>query len=119
VLDFGTAMPRRLRGHTWPRLMHAAEHAHTAVVVLAPQRVAGSFSTLSLAVQARTTRWQPGAWPLFEGFDSRVELTRNKLGAAGRSAIVECCSASIDFRRSSLDTAPEKMGPTRDERRKT
>jgi hypothetical protein len=83
MLDVGAEVPRRLRSQVWPRLMHAAERSHTAVIVLAPQRVVGSFSALSVGVRARAARWQPGAWPLFDGFDSRVELTRNKLGAPG------------------------------------
>lgn len=84
VLDFGAEVPRQLRSHVWPRVMRAAERSHTAVVVLAPQRVAGSFSALSLGVRSRAARWQPGAWPLFDGFDSVLELTRNKLGMPGR-----------------------------------
>jgi hypothetical protein len=83
VLDFGAELPRRLRSQVWPRLMRAAERSHTAAIVLAPQRVTGSFSALSLGVRPRTARWLPGAWPLFDGFDSIVELTRNKLGAPG------------------------------------
>jgi hypothetical protein len=88
VLDFGMEVPRRLRSHVWPRLMRAAEQSHSAVIVLAPQRVAGSFSALSLGVRSRAALWQPGAWPLFDGFDSLVELTRNKLGAAGQKIVV-------------------------------
>jgi hypothetical protein len=88
MLDFGMECPRRLRSHVWPRLMRGAEQSHTAVVVLAPQRVAGSFSALSFGVRSRTVLWQPGAWPLFEGVDSVVELTRNKLGAPGRRVVV-------------------------------
>jgi len=84
VVDFGAEVPRRLRSYVWPRMMRAAEQSHTAVVVLAPQRVAGSFAALSLGVRARAARWQPGAWSLFDGFDSVVELMRNKLGAPGR-----------------------------------
>jgi hypothetical protein len=87
VLDLGAELPRRLRSHVWPRLLHAAEQSHTAVIVLAPQRVAGSFSALSLGVRSRAALWQPGAWPLFEGFDVIVELTRNKLGAAGAKSV--------------------------------
>jgi len=86
VVDFGTEMPRRLRSHVWPRMLRAAEQSHTAVVVLAPRRVAGSYSALSLGVHVRAARWQPGASPLFEGFDGVVELTRNKLGIPGRTA---------------------------------
>ena len=90
ALDLGAQLPRRLRSHVWPRLLHAAEQSHTALVVLAPHRVAGSFAVLSLGVRARAARWQPGAWPLFDGFDTIVELTRNKLGAPGQTDRDSC-----------------------------
>jgi hypothetical protein len=85
VLDLGAQPPRRLPSHVWPRLMRAAEQSYTAVIVLAPQRVTGSFSALSLGVRARTALWQG---PLFEGFDMLLELTRNKLGAPGRQIVM-------------------------------
>ena len=95
VLDLGTVLPRRLCSHVWPRLLRVAEQSDTAVVVLAPQRVAGSFSALSLGMRSRSPLWQRGAWPLFEGFDAIAQLTRNKLGAPGRSASVECGGAFL------------------------
>jgi len=88
VLDLGVEVPCRLRSHVWPRLMRAAEQSHTAAIVLAPHRMAGSFSVLGLGVRSRAVHWQPGAWPLFEGFDSIVELTRTKLGAPGKQIVV-------------------------------
>ena len=88
VLDFGMPMPPGLRSHVWLRLMRAAERSHTAVIVLAAHRVAGSFSALSLGVRSRAALWSPGAWPLFEGFNSAVELARNKLGVSGQQIVL-------------------------------
>jgi hypothetical protein len=88
VLDLGQQPPRSLRIHTWPRLLHAAERSHTALVVLAAQRVAGSFATLSLRLQPRRVCWQPGLWSLFDGFESLASLERNKLGQPGQRVVV-------------------------------
>jgi len=81
VLDVCTPVPRRVRGFVWPRLMRAAEQSHTAVLVLTPHRIAGSFAALSLAFCRRTARWHHGAWPLFDGFDIAARIERTKLGA--------------------------------------
>jgi RecA DNA recombination protein len=80
----GAPRLRPLRAHVWPRLLHAAERSHSALVVLAGQRVAGSFATLSLALRPRTPLWRRGAWPLFDGFETTMQVERNKLGAPGR-----------------------------------
>ena len=80
AFDLGTTLPRSLRTHVWPRLLRAAEQSHTALLVLAPQRVAGSCAVLSLSVQSRGPLWQPGTWPLFEGFQTSLAVVRNKLG---------------------------------------
>src|SRR5262249_6722408 len=88
VLDLGAPLLRRLRGHVWPRLMHAAEHSHSALVVLAAQRVAGSFATLSLGVRPRAPLWRRGVWPLFDGFETTLRVERNKLGAPGRQIAI-------------------------------
>jgi hypothetical protein len=86
ALNVGTAVPRSLRSRHWPRLLRAAEQSHTALVVLAPHRLVGSFAVLSLRVQPRIVRWQPGLWPLFDGFESIALVERNKLGAPGQHA---------------------------------
>jgi len=86
VLDLGHPLPRRLRRHTWTRLLRAAERSHTAVVIAAPQRVAGSFASMTVRCMPRAVRWRSGWWCLFEGFDIGALLARNKLGAPGRHA---------------------------------
>ncbi len=80
AFDLGTCRPRPQRSHVWPRLLRAAEQSHTALLVLAPQRVAGSFAMLSLNMQPRSPLWQRGAWPLFAGFHPSLVIARNKLG---------------------------------------
>ena len=82
VLDLGTPVPRPLRRSVWPRLQHVAERSHTALVILAPHRVAGSFAAMSLRLQPRRPLWHHGAWPLFAGFETALQIERNKLGGA-------------------------------------
>jgi len=88
VLDLGAALPRPLRAHVWPRLLRAAERSHTACLILAPHRVAGSSAVLGLHLRQRTPRWRYGLWPLFEGFDTAVVVARSKLAAPGQQVIL-------------------------------
>jgi hypothetical protein len=88
ALDLGTRLPCGRYGRVWMRLFRAAEQSHTALVVLAPQRVAGSVSVLSLQLRPRRACWQRGLWPLFQGFESLLQVTRNKLGPPGGSAVI-------------------------------
>ena len=85
VLDLDATPLRRLRLHVWPRLARAAERSGTALVVLAPQRVAGSFAAHSVVLSRRRVVWhQAGGAPvLLDGFESRGQLVRNKLGPPG------------------------------------
>lgn len=87
VLDLGTEA-RPWRQAVWSRLLRVAEQSHTALVVLAPQRVAGSFAVLSLGLQPCAVRWRPGLHPLFDGYDATVLVLRNKTGAAGRKVVI-------------------------------
>ncbi len=100
AFDLGAAAPRPFRVRVWPRLLHAAEHSHTALVVLAPHRVAGSSAVLSLGLRSRGPRWQRGAWPLFDGFDTTAHVERSKLGAPGRKIVIrarDSCSGAESF----------------------
>lgn len=97
VLDLGVPLPGPLRGQVWPRLLRAAEQSHTALIVVAPQRVVGSFAIISLNLQRRAPLWRRGLWALFEGFEIAVALMRNKLGAPRRSVVIrarESCSSA-------------------------
>lgn len=95
VLDLGGPLLGPLRRHLWPRLLHAAEHSHTALIVVAPHRVAGSFAGLSLGLHQRQPLWRRGLWPLFDGFTTVMAMVRNKLGAPGGQVVIrvgESCS---------------------------
>lgn len=98
VFDLGTPLPRPLRIHVWPRLLRAAEQSHTALIVLAPHRVAGSFATLSLGLRPRAPSWRRGAWPLFEGLVTEVVVERSKLGgSAAKSIKLKAKSSGFDL----------------------
>jgi hypothetical protein len=73
------------RLNVWPRLARAAERAHAALIVLAPQRVTGSVAMLGIETRVHKTLWRHGAWPLFDGFDLSVTVARSKLGPPGRT----------------------------------
>lgn len=97
VLDLGVSLPRPLRGQVWPRLLRAAEQSHTALIVVASQRVAGSFAVISLSLQRRAPLWRRGLWALFEGFETAMTVVRNKLDAPGKSTVIrarESCSSA-------------------------
>jgi hypothetical protein len=87
ALDCGAVPPGAWRMRVWPRLLQAAEQSHTALVVLAPQRIVGSPAALGLRLGTQRTFWLPGVWPLFEGFDTVANLERNKLGNVARARV--------------------------------
>ena len=88
ALDLGAPAPRAVHPQhaAWPRLVRTAEQSHSALIILAAQRVAGSFAAISLGLQRQHSHWQRGHWALFEGFDSTLLVMRNKFGTPGRSA---------------------------------
>lgn len=100
VLDLGLPLPRRLRSPIWPRLLHAAERSHTALIILAPHRVAGSFAALSVGLRVQRPLWQRGLWPLFEGFQTVAALVRNKLGTPGGQITL----TAVESRQSRVDS---------------
>jgi hypothetical protein len=83
AVDLGAPLPRQLRAAVWPRLARTAERAGAVLAIVANRRVAGSFATMSLDVTARQRQWSRGAWPLFDGLQLQLSVTRNKLGAPG------------------------------------
>lgn len=86
VLDLGVPGVLRLPMHVWPRLARAAGQAGGALVVLAPQRVVGSFAAVSVTLTRQPPRWSRGTWRMFEGLAARAVVERNRHGAAGRDA---------------------------------
>ncbi len=100
LLDLGRQSPRYGYGSNWLRLLRSAEKSHTALVIVAAQRLAGSFASLSLRLQAGRTFWktesgcrtgQTGPTPplFFDGFECRALLDRNKMGAPARQAVFQ------------------------------
>jgi hypothetical protein len=68
------------------RLAHGAERSGAAVLVLAPQRMCGTFAALSLMLsrnRACFSRACAGAPLLFDGLTVEARVTRNKLGGSG------------------------------------
>lgn len=95
VLDC-TAMPdcnRRMIPFTQSaalRLAHHAERSGAAMLVLAPQRMCGTFAALSLTLtrnRACFSRAGNGAPALFNGLTVEARVTRNKLGGSGDTAV--------------------------------
>src|SRR5712692_5682409 len=72
------------------RLARAAERSGAAVMVLAAQRMCGTFAALSLVMNCNRTcfsRSTAGAPVLFDGLMVKAMFTRNKLGGSGGAAI--------------------------------
>ena len=72
------------------RLARAAERSGAAVIVLAAQRMCGTFAALSLVMNRNRTcfsRSTAGAPVLFDGLMVKAMVTRNKLGGSGGAAI--------------------------------
>jgi hypothetical protein len=71
------------------RLARAAERSGAAVIVLAAQRMCGTFAALSLVINRNRTcfsRSTAGAPVLFDGLMVKAMVTRNKLGGSGGAA---------------------------------
>jgi len=109
VLDLGTSLPYPLCGQVWPRLLRAAEQSHTALIVVTPHRLAGSFAGLSLSLQRRVPLWRRGLWGLFDGFETAVAVMRDKLGTPGRSTVIRAreSGSSTEPPFTLTPTAPE------------
>ena len=72
------------------RLARAAERSGAAVVVLAAQRMCGTFAALSLVMNRNRicfSRSTAGAPVLFDGLVVKAMITRNKLGGSGGAAM--------------------------------
>ena len=72
------------------RLARAAERSGAAVIVLAAQRMCGTFAALSLVMNRNRTcfsRSTVGAPVLFDGLVVKAMVTRNKLGGSGGAAM--------------------------------
>ena len=106
ALDLGVSVSRPWRAPVWSRLLRAAERSHTACVVLAAHHVAGSSTALGISLRSSAVRWQRGLWPLFDGFDTTVVVTRNKLGGSEAKSVklkVESQSSGLQLAAWSLE----------------
>ncbi|TMA64050.1 MAG: hypothetical protein E6J69_16005 [Deltaproteobacteria bacterium] len=74
----------------WPRLARAAERSGTALLVIEPQRRAGTFAALGLEVTGRRARWSggPGRLVVLDGIDARMLIARNRVGRPGQSLVL-------------------------------
>src|SRR5262245_12218482 len=80
-LAFAPATPLRIPGAAWPRLRKATAAAAAAFVLLAQQRLAGTFADLALELAPATPRFESGPdW--LAGLDGRVRLVRSRSGPA-------------------------------------
>jgi hypothetical protein len=85
VIDFGVRS-RVLPQSSALRLARAAERSGTAVIVLAAQRICGTFAALSLTLhrdRACFSRPYRNAPVLFDGMVIEARVARNKLGGSG------------------------------------
>jgi len=88
VIDFGGSA-RALPQSAALRLARAAERSGTAVIVLAPHRMCGTFAALSLTLRrdrACFSRPHADAPVLFDAMVIEARVARNKLGGSGSTA---------------------------------
>jgi RecA/RadA recombinase len=79
------ATERRAWLSIWPRLARSAAASLTSLVVLGSERVAGTFSALTLELDPAHPHFS-GAPLLFEGLQGRLRLVRNRTGPSDRTA---------------------------------
>jgi hypothetical protein len=88
VLDF--ADTRFIPQSAAIRLARAAERSGAAIIVLAENRLCGTFAAISLALKRQRllfSRIRRDAPALFDGQMIEARVMRNKLGGSGRSAL--------------------------------
>jgi hypothetical protein len=89
VIDFGHAI-RFIPQSATLRLARAAERSGAAIIVLAQQRMCGTFAVLSLELSRRRAyfnRIARDAGATFDGQALAARVMRNKLGGAGGTAL--------------------------------
>jgi len=89
VLDLGSLQTAE-RGAPWPRLVQAAERTHSALLVVAAQRLAGACAALGLELHARHVHWSvgPGRLSLLAGIDAHLTIARSRIGPVGPALVV-------------------------------
>jgi len=89
VIDFGQAL-RFIPSSAALRLARAAERSGAAIIVLAQQRMCGTFAVLSLELSRQRAHFNHiarGACATFDGQAIAARVMRNKLGGAGGTAL--------------------------------
>jgi recA bacterial DNA recombination protein len=89
VIDSGVSAP--LPQNIALRLAREAERSGTAVVVIAPHRICGTFAALSLKLtrlEVSFNRLTPASPAVFDGCVIHAATVHNKLGRTGGSAIL-------------------------------
>lgn len=76
LLDLDAPRARRLPDHVWPRLRRDARRSGVALVVLAPQALAGSFAGVRIALARQRVLWSRR---VFNGFVSEVSPQRGNV----------------------------------------
>ncbi len=79
ILDAATlhASPQPIATASWLRLRRTAACAASALVILSETRLAGTFSDLSIELEAARTHFT-GTPALLEGMDTRIALVRSR-----------------------------------------
>ena len=111
VIDSGVSAP--LPQNIALRLAREAERGGTAVVVIAPHRICGTFAALSLKltrVAASFYRLTPASPVLFDGCVIHAATVHNKLGRTGGSAIL--CGAIDPLASSFAEIHRPQVGAT-------
>jgi hypothetical protein len=83
---------RTLPRSTWPRLVRSAAASVTSLVVLGSTRVAGTYSSLSIELDAAQACFT-GTPLLLEGLEGRLLLARNRQGASHHQATFRLATA--------------------------
>jgi len=85
LLDLDAAEPiasADAHAGAWLRLGRAAASSRTSLALLAPRRLAGTFSDLALELQPARARFTPDP-VLLDALEARAVLVRNRLGPPG------------------------------------
>ncbi len=87
LFDLGSLPVLRIPHQVWPRLRRDARRSQTALLVLSPRQLAGSFAALRIALERRQARW---AQRVFRGLRSEMVPQRSRGNAAMRAEIYWC-----------------------------
>ena len=100
AVDLGD-LPPWVLGRTPPavfvRLQRAVERRATGLLIVGPQRVAGSLAAVAVSLAPRAVHWAPGGPGLLAGLETEARLIRSRTRAPG--AGVRVVWATLDSGR--------------------